>query len=187
MQTLHSINQVETLLKRGAVDLMPTDTIYGLVGCTNNPLSINKLYKLNSNNKPVTVIASGIDQLVDLGLVRRYLRAAEDFWPGPISVMIPCSNELNYLSQGTNWLAVRTPKHKGLIKLLKATGPLLTLLPDVPTLNLGNINKIKSVYQDKLDFYVMAESNINKEPSAIIKIIDDAIEVIRPGYSIKTS
>jgi L-threonylcarbamoyladenylate synthase len=171
------------LAEPGVVGVLPTDTVYGLVARAGDQTAVGRLYDLKSReHKPGTIIAADIDQLVELGVKRRYLKAVEQFWPGPVSVIIPCGPELEYLHQGKSSLAVRLPENAGLQKFLEETGPLLTSSanhPDEPTAN--TVDEAKKYFGDQVDFYVDGGDLSDHKPSTIIRIVDDAIEVIRQG------
>lgn len=174
----------EKLNKLGAIGVIPTDTVYGIVAKASDQAAVKRLYELKKReNKPGTLIAANIEQLEELGLKHRYLKAVEQFWPGAVSVIIPCSNpELTYLHHGKMSLAVRIPNDKDLQALLNATGPLLTSSanhPGEPTAT--TINQARDFFGDQVDFYEDGGDLSNREPSTIIRIIDDAIEVIRAG------
>src|SRR3990167_10824323 len=132
--------QLISLLKNGAVGVLPTDTVYGLVCRADNQPAVKRLYGLKKREKkPGTIIAADIDQLVKLGIKYRYLKAVEQYWPGAVSVVLPFSDPSKaYLRAGLPTLAVRIPKDKRLSVLLKQTGPLLTTsanAPGKPTVN----------------------------------------------------
>lgn len=163
---------------------MPTDTVYGVVARASDIEAVKRLYDLkNRDKKPGTIIAANIKQLEDLGLKHRYLKAVEDYWPGAISVVIPVSSpELKYLHQNTMGLAVRIPKDKNLNKLLKQTGPLVTSSANPPgDPPATDVEQAKAYFKNKVDYYIDGGDLSNREPSTIIRIIDDAVEVIREG------
>jgi L-threonylcarbamoyladenylate synthase len=167
-----------------AIGIIPTDTVYGVVARAADHEAVSRLYKLKSReHKPGTLIAAGIDQLVELGLKRRYLTAVQQFWPGAVSVIIPAADPaLSYLHQGKMTLAVRLPADKKLQRLLKQTGPLLTSSanpPGEPTAT--TIDQAKQYFGDQVDFYIDGDDLSDRQPSTLIRIIDDAIEVLRPG------
>jgi L-threonylcarbamoyladenylate synthase len=169
------------LLVPGAVGVIPTDTVYGLVARAADEAAVARLYELKHRElKPGTVIAASIDQLVELGIKRRYLTAVEQFWPGAVSVEIP--HGLTYLHQGTGRQAFRIPDDQALIALLEQTGPLQTTSANQP----GEapacvIAEAKEYFGDTVDFYVDGGDLTSNKPSTIIRVIDDAIEVIREG------
>jgi tRNA threonylcarbamoyl adenosine modification protein (Sua5/YciO/YrdC/YwlC family) len=178
-----SNNKLQVLLSGGAVGVLPTDTVYGLACSAGNEAAVSHLYSLKRRErKPGTIIADNIDQLVQLGLKARYLKAVEQYWPNPLSVIIPTGADLQYLHQGIQGLAIRIPKDNGLRMLLKKTGPLLTSsanLPGKPPAN--TIEEAKQYFGNEVNFYVDGGNLSDREPSTVIRIIDDAIEIIRPG------
>ncbi len=171
------------LLSTGKIGVIPSDTIYGVVAPAADEAAVARLYELKEREqKPGTLIAASIEQLENLGIKRRYLTAVEQYWPNPISIIIPTGPTLNYLHQGKMSLAIRIPKDNDLQKLLEKTGVLVTSsanTPGDPPAN--NVSEAKKYFGDKVDFYVDGGDLSNRPPSTIIRIIDDAIEVVRPG------
>lgn len=177
-----SIDETVKLLKEGAVGVLPTDTLYGLACSAAQPLAINRLYSLKQRErKPGTVIAASIDQLVGLGVPRRYLTAVAQFWPNPISVVIPIS-QLADLHAGQGSVAFRIPKDDQLTQFLQQTGPLLTSSANHPGEEPANtIDEARKYFGDKVDFYVDGGDLSGSKPSTVIRMVDDAVEVLREG------
>ncbi|HVX24270.1 MAG TPA: L-threonylcarbamoyladenylate synthase [Candidatus Saccharimonadales bacterium] len=174
----------QILQQPGAVVVIPTDTVYGLATRAADPEAVERLYQLKKRDaKPGTIIAANIDQLESLGLKRRYLTAVEQFWPGAVSVVIPCADPvLKYLHRGQMSLAVRLPEPADLRELLQQTGPLVTTSandPGEPTA--ANVTEARAYFGDQVDTYIDGGDLSNHQPSTIIRIVDDAIEVLRPG------
>lgn len=172
------------LLQSGTIGVIPTDTVYGLVARAADQAAVKRLYDLkHRESKPGTIVAANIDQLVELGIKRRYLTAVEQFWPGAVSVIIPASDPaLAYLHLGKQSLAIRIPVDTELLELLKNTSPLLTssvnLTAKPPA---QTIKEAKNYFGDQIDFYIDGGDLSNRQPSTIIRIVDDAIEVLRQG------
>lgn len=171
------------LLQEGAVGVLPTDTVYGLVALAAHPTAVHRLYGLKKRQqKPGTLIAADLDQLVGLGIPRRYLTAVQHFWPNPVSVIVPTTPELHYLDQGKMSLAMRIPKGAALSQLLRQTGPLLTTSANLPgEMPAQTIEEAKKYFDDTVDFYVDAGSREDSKGSTVIRVIDDAVEVVREG------
>lgn len=172
------------LIKQGVVGVIPTDTLYGLVGIASNASTAEKLMATKGRDKkPGTIIAANIDQLIELGFKARYLKAVEDFWPGPISIVIPSSDQsTNHLRHGQTAVPVRIPEDPKLIKLLNKTGALLTTsanMPDQPPAT--NIEEAEVIFGDNIGFYVDGGVLKDRQPSTIIRVIDDEVEVLRKG------
>ncbi len=177
-------NAVQNLQSDGTVGVLPTDTVYGLVCRAADQAAVSKLYDLkHREGKPGTVIAANIEQLIQLGLKPRYLKAVEQFWPGAVSVIIPCSDPaLAYLHQGKYSLAVRIPDRPELLQLLRQTGPLLTSSANHPGQPVAEtLSAARDYFADTVDFYVDGGDLSGHQPSTLIRIVDDAIEILREG------
>jgi len=184
MRIFNDINDPEliTLLKNGAVGVIPTDTVYGLVCRAADEVAVARLYEVkHRENKPGTLIAANIDQLVELGLKERYLKAVERFWPGAVSVRIP--HQPNYLvDPATGTVAVRIPDYPELLDLMKQTGPLQTTSANIAGDPVAvKLSEAQAYFSDTIDFYVDGGDLSGRPPSTVIQIIDDAIEVVREG------
>ena len=171
------------LLKNGAVGVVPSDTVYGLMASAHDQAAVMRLYDLKHRDQnPGTIIAANIAQLEELGLKSRYLNAVKHYWPNPLSVIVPCGDELSYLHLGKSSLAVRIPADEALRALLEQTGPLLTSSANHPGEPIAKDMAEAHVYfGDKVDFYVDAGDLGVRPASTIIRIVDDAIEVLREG------
>jgi L-threonylcarbamoyladenylate synthase len=180
------------LQKPAAIGVIPTDTVYGLVARAMDKAAVARLYRLKNRaaaGKPGTIIAANLEQLETLGLKRRYLKAVEQFWPGAVSVVIPAADPaLSYLHQGQQTLAVRIPDRAELCQLLAQTGPLLTSSANQPGKPPATtIQQARAYFDDQgnqagqVDFYVDGGDLSDHQPSTIIRLVDDAIEILRPG------
>lgn len=174
-----------SLLCDGSVGVMPTDTIYGLVCSAANHVAVEKLYGIkHREQKPGTIIAASVDQLIELGIKARYVKAVEQFWPNPISIIIPASApELQYLHRGKLSLACRVVQGpRELLNVLSKVGPLLTSSANQPGAKPSNtISEAQNYFGDSVDFYVDAGDLSGQMPSTLIRIVDDAVEILREG------
>lgn len=173
-------------LKKGQVGVLPTDTIYGLVGSALNPNTVERIFQLRKRqqDKPMIVLISSLSDLKLFGikLSLKQKKLLTKLWPNPVSVILPCSNKkFVYLHRGTKTLALRIPKSKPLLKLLKKTGPLVA-----PSANRAGekhaqtIKEAQQYFQNKVDFYV-DQGPLTSDPSPLIALTDDKIKVLR-GY-----
>lgn len=170
-------------LKSGQIGVLPSDTVYGLMASAYDKAAVERLYALkHREHKPGTLIAASIEQFALLGIKKRYLKAVESYWPGSISIIVPSGYELEYLHQGKVSLAVRIPDNDFMKTILNETGPLLTTSanhPGEPTAN--TIDQAIQVFGSSVDFYVDGGDLSANKPSTVIRIIDDAIEIVRQG------
>lgn len=173
--------EVVSLITGGSVGVIPTDTVYGVVCLAGNPEAVDRLYKLkHRRRKPGTIVAHDVQQLIDLGIKKMYLRVAEQFWPASISVVLP--HHLDYLSQGLGSQPFRIPDNKKLLSLLAKTGPLLTSSANPPDEPIADtVAKAKAYFHESVDYYVDGGNLSGSLASTIVKVVDDAVVIVRQG------
>ncbi|MEO8785025.1 MAG: L-threonylcarbamoyladenylate synthase [Candidatus Saccharimonadales bacterium] len=170
-------------LKQGAVGILPTDTIYGLVCRAADQAAVNRLYNLKPREaKTGTLVAASIEQLVELGFKARYLKPVANYWPNPISVVVPTEPSIDYLDKGLGTQPVRIPKHPVLQKLLQQTGPLITTSVNLPGQPEANTTaEAQNYFGNQVDFYVDGGDLSGQPPSTVIRVVDDAVDILRQG------
>jgi L-threonylcarbamoyladenylate synthase len=170
-------------LQQGGVGILPTDTVYGIVACAKSTKAVDRMLAIKvRDGKPGTVLAATVDQLIEMGIKARYVHAVEHYWPNPLSVVIPCDGTLQYLHLGKFSLACRIPKDPQLRALLEKTGPLMSTSANEPGQETAQtVREAQDMFGDHVDFYVDGGEKKHHQPSTIIRIVDDAIEIIREG------
>ncbi len=175
-------NLIRTI-KQGGVAVMPTDTLYGIVGDALNMSAVNRIYSLRkrSPQKPCIILIGSMDELEKFSIIltEEQKKTVAQYWPGPVSIICDCDNEeLAYLHRGTNSLAMRLPENQSLRSLLLETGPLVA-----PSANTEgqppakNIAEAKKYFGDGVDMYVDA-GNREGKPSKIIRLEKDGTESV---------
>jgi L-threonylcarbamoyladenylate synthase len=114
-------------LRAGAVVAVATDTVYGLVCDPGNPAAVQRVYELKRRPRQLelTLLAGAAAQLD--GIVRwnrAALRLAAEFWPGPLSLVLPVGDRRLAVPRQGETLSVRVPGHPALLALLTRSGPL---------------------------------------------------------------
>lgn len=191
-------NEIIEILKGDGVGVLPTDTLYGLVGRALSRKAFERIFKLKKRNEksPFIILISSIRDLELFGIKpsKFELEVMEKYWPacnalrsnvgrlGKISIILLCDNEkLSYLHLGTKTLAFRMPDKRNLSELLRQVGPLLA-----PSANFSGrkpaltIEEARAYFNDSVDFYV-DEGKLESLPSTLIEIKDGKVEVLRKG------
>lgn len=172
------------ILKNGGIGVIPTDTIYGLVGSALRPETVRRIYKVRQRNskKPCIVLIGNFYDLKLFGVsiapdTRQLLKK---YWPGRVSIILPCREKrFTYLHRGTKSLAFRLPQEKSLRDLLQKAGPLIA-----PSANPEGLSPAKSIRQAReyfsnaVDFYVDAGKIISKS-SALIAFKNGSVTTLR--------
>lgn len=178
------------IINKGGVGILPTDTIYGLVGSALSEKAVGRIYRLKkrSGSKPFIILISGIKDLKIFGIGDSPGTvpglSLKKVWPGQVSVILNCLNlpkGMFYLRPFGNTLAFRLPEPRWLRGFLKQTGPLAA-----PSANpegkkpAETIKQAKDYFQNKVDFYVDG-GRLAGKPSTLIKLDGDKIEIRRQG------
>ncbi len=172
-------------LNNDGVGILPTDTLYGLVGRALSKRAFDRIFELKKRDakSPFIILISSIEdlKLFDIEIGEEIKEILDKYWPGKVSIIFPCNNKFSYLHLGTDTLAFRMPDKKDLLKLLKQTGPLLAPSAnhpgEAPALT---IEEAKRYFGNSVDFYE-DEGKLESLPSTLIKIENEKIEVLREG------
>jgi len=181
------MRKVIDTLKNGGVGVLPTDTLYGLVGSALSKKAVTRIYKLKQRvpNSPFLILISDVSDLKLFGVkMPEVPPRALRFWPGMVTVVLPCptlSKGLSYLRPLNGTLAFRLPKLKWLGQLLKQTGPLVA-----PSCNTKakppavTIKQAKAYFGKQVDFY-FDKGLLQGQPSTIISLENGKTKVLRQG------
>jgi L-threonylcarbamoyladenylate synthase len=186
MKFSKDLNAINQLLLEGKVGILPTDTLYGIVGQALNKSTVERIYKLRlrTPSKPFIVLISGVDELkkfkVKLNSYQK--KVLKTYWPGKVSFILPClEKKFFYLHRGSKSLAFRFPADKELCLLLKKTGPLVA-----PSANLEGMKEAYTIKQAKkyfgntVEFYLDVGRKIGRA-STLAKVNKNDIVVLRLG------
>ncbi|MBI2599571.1 threonylcarbamoyl-AMP synthase [Candidatus Daviesbacteria bacterium] len=187
MKAASQLSDVIALLDKGNVGVLPTDTIYGLVGSALNRDVVEKIYRLRQRvkDKPMIILIASLNDLnkFNIKLTDTQKEFLKKIWPNPLSVVLPCfSEKFFYLHRGKKSLAFRMPKDGNLLEMLKQTGPLVA-----PSANFEgeppaeNINQAKKLFGNKVSFYI-DKGKRKAIPSTLIELSDNGtIKILRQG------
>lgn len=178
--------ELARILKKGGIGVIPTDTIYGVVGSALSQKAVARIYRLKKRrpDKPMIILIGSLKDLEIFGIKpdRRMRTLLREFWPGKVSVILPCApKKFFYLHRGRGTLAFRLPAPKDLKAFLRSTGPLVA-----PSANLEGKLPAKTVkgaqkhFGDEVDFYV-DKGRVVGNPSAIVELRNGSISVLRKG------
>ncbi len=184
MKVFTDINdpQIVSMLQAGAIGVIRTDTLYGIVCVATNKASVERIYALKGrdNYKSPIVLVANNEQLFDspspfVGTV------LIKYWPGPVSVIIPSIRAPKWIRRENNSVAYRLPDSSYLQTLLEQTGPLIA-----PSANpqgkppAVTVAQAVKYFGSDVDFYVDGGEVLNVAPSRILRVTDHTtIEQLR--------
>jgi len=176
--------EVVAMLRRGAVGVLPTDTLYGVVASTAFPDAIERLYEVRhrSSLKGCITLIADKDQAANLVEWSSFDRKlASKYWPGPVSIVLSVVEYAPaYLHPVKRTLAFRVPDKEDLQTLLWHTGPLFAPSANPAGMKpAATVEEARAYFGDKVDFYVDAGDLSGNKPSTLIRQKDGGVEVLR--------
>lgn len=171
-------------IQEGGVGILPTDTLYGLVGSALLPDTIDRIYQLKrrDKNKPLIVLISDIEQMEQFGieLSERLIEQLGSYWPGAYSIILPTiDDQFEYLSRNTDTIAFRLPDNDELRDLIRETGPIVA-----PSANIEGhtpattVEEARKYFGTDVDFYVDGGELVGK-PSTLLEFDGEEVNILR--------
>lgn len=160
------------LINNGAIGVLLTDTLYGLVARADNEQAVERVFKVKGRTptKPPIVLISDISQLYD-PLPDGVSATINELWPGKNSIILPSPSAPEWLVRGSKGVSYRLPNDERLTTLLAQTGPLIA-----PSANLEGeppartIAEAQAYFGDSVDFYVDDGEAVNDKPSSLYSL-----------------
>lgn len=175
MNNIWDNKELIKILQQGGLAVMPTDTVYGIVGRAEDALVVESVYQARqrSPEKPCIILIGDISELekFSINLTEVQKEKLKEYWPGPVSIILDCANDkFEYLHRGTDTLACRLPAQEELRKFLLETGPLIAPSANTEGSPVAkNVDEAKKYFRDQVDFY-MDGGEIQGNPSRVIRL-----------------
>lgn len=189
-----AIDEAATLLRSGALVAFPTETVYGLGADATNGEAVARIFDTKGRphfnplivHVPDIAAAQKIAQMSTMAL-----KLASSFWPGPLTLVMPRSEEFvsetdpisDLVSSGLPTLAIRIPDHPITQALLKATGRPLA----APSANRsGHVSATRAEHVasdlgNRVGMILDGGPTAYGLESTILAVTKDDIVLLRPG------
>jgi len=176
-------NLIKTL-EKGEVVVMPTDTVYGIIGSAHNRNTVERIYKIRNrtSGKPCPILIGDINELKKFSIILTEIQKDEiEKCREPVSIILDCPLEnFSYLHRGTKTLAFRLPTPEPLRKLLLKTGPLVAPSANIEGLPPAkNVAEAQKYFGDKVDLYIDGGTIAGKASKVIRLHPDGSVTVLR--------
>ncbi len=116
-------------LQAGGLIAYPTETVWGLAVDVRSEKAVGRLqrWKGRGQRQPISVLVENVAAADALGfeLGHQARRLADAFWPGPLTLIVPCSDAL---AKGMGPLADGIARRDGAVGLRCSSHPLATAL-----------------------------------------------------------
>ena len=178
--------KAEKILKDDGVVILPTDTLYGIIGSAFSKKAVERIYRIKGRNsdKPFIVLITSFLDLEKFGIKtgEKEAKILKKFWPGKVSIILPCKSEKwKYIHRGTNGIAFRmiSKKNNNLYDLINKVGslvaPSVNREGDTPA---KTISEAKKYFGDGVDLYIDSGKR-DVEPSKLLKYENGGFTILR--------
>lgn len=180
------MNNVVDVIENGGLVIMPTDTIYGIIGDATNEDVIKKVFNLKKRegSKAMLMLVSDIDMLKEYvtDISDDEQKLIESFWPGPLTIIFKKKNVSDLLTGGLDTVGIRCPNDERLLNIIMKLGrPILSTSVNVSgDLQAISIDVIDESILSNVD-YVIDDGECNKVASTIVVVNDGNFKVLRDG------
>lgn len=186
IEKTEDLQNAVTCLQRNEVAVLPTDTIYGIVGKAWSEEAVRKIYSLKNRlpTEPSIILISHLEELRTFHVkhIESYLPFLEMVWPGPLSIVFDVTREKlpSHLPFKESTLSFRFPSDSYMREVLRETGPLIA-----PSANprgekpAENIREAQNYFGTHVCAYIAGTPG--KTPSTLIEIKENVIKILREG------
>lgn len=168
----------------GSIVIFPTDTTFGIACRLYDNEALNRIQKLKNNQVfNYAVLCDSLVSINDLAFIDgRAKKLMIAFWPGALTLILK-SSKPHYEKTGEKKIAVRIPNHNGALNLIKKNGPLVTTSLSTEDQDLLlDLNKIKSIYKNQVDFIYEEYNNFYLNlGSTTIDLSEPTVKYVRIG------
>jgi L-threonylcarbamoyladenylate synthase len=174
------------ILKNGGVVAFPTDTVYGLGAGISLDEAVARVYRIKGRPKSqaLPLLLADLSQLTEVAISipasARLL--AENFWPGPLTLVLLKSDYVSDIVSGGKTIALRIPAHpiptalaRGVGTPIIGTSANLSGQPSVLT-----AAEAREQLGDKVDFIIEGECPGGRE-STVVDLSGETPVILRRG------
>jgi L-threonylcarbamoyladenylate synthase len=176
------------IISNGGLIAFRTDTFYGLGADPLNEAAVDRIktVKGRDEGKPILLLIAELEDLDPLvrSIPQLFARVAEEFWPGPLTIVMPADPELPYgITEGTGTVGIRLPDDPKVRALVGECGGRLT----ATSANVSGSEPAKSCaevqayFSSGIDLIIDAGEVQATKPSTVIDISVTPPRLIREG------
>jgi tRNA threonylcarbamoyl adenosine modification protein (Sua5/YciO/YrdC/YwlC family) len=176
-------------LRKGDVIIYPTDTGYAFGCALSSARGITKLRKLKGfgekHPKPLTMLVRDIAEIGKFAhMSNQAFRTIRRLLPGPYTIVLPATSDVPRAMKNRNHeVGLRMPDNPVCTMLVDLLGePLLTgsVTPFEDTPELDDPEELERIHAR--DVRVVIDGGpLWPDPSTVLRLVDDEIEVLREG------
>lgn len=184
-----AVEETAELLRSGGIAAVPTETVYGLAANAYDVEAVRSVFRAKGRpqDNPLILHICSTEMLYDIAESVRplALTLAENFWPGPLTMIFPRKPHVPAETcGGLDTAAVRMPRSSFTLALIEKCGfPIAA--PSANTSGLPSPTSAVHVYDDmngKIPLIIDGgECRFGVESTVVCFENDDTVRILRPG------
>jgi tRNA threonylcarbamoyl adenosine modification protein (Sua5/YciO/YrdC/YwlC family) len=180
------IDRVVDCLKQGGVIAYPTDTTYG-IGCDIfNKKGVKKIYQIKQRDprKPFSFICADLSDVANYAQVSNFaFKIMKRNFPGPYTFVLEATRVVpDLLTTKQRTVGIRIPDNAIVMGIVRQLGhPLVTTSANMSDEDPFHDPTMIDEAMGKMLDMVIDGGILLGDPSTVISLIDDKIEVLRQG------
>ncbi len=182
------VDKAYRIIRECGLVVSGTDTVYGLLTSPYSDECVLKLYKAKERplDKPLPILASSVKAVLGIVEVDSKTKAfLKSIWPGPVTVILRVKENIfsKYVSRSEEYIGFRVPATPIVRLIAERNGGFVTGTSanisgkPAPT----TVEEAVKQLGDRVDLYIDLGLAPLKNPSTVIRVTDNGIEVVREG------
>lgn len=183
------LHDIAARIKEGQIAVIPTDTMYAIVGDALNVKAVERICKLkniNTDKTNLSIICHDISMAAEYSRIdNKGFRLMKENCPGQFTFLFPTVSTLPRAFKGRKTVGIRIPDAQFARELAEAVGnPIITTSIAYEDEDYAiNTDLIGEAYEGKVDFMV-ADDDGTTEVSTIVDCTGREPEITRQGLGI---
>lgn len=179
------LSEVIATLRASQLVVVPTDTVYGVVGDAFDPAATAALRaaKRLAPTAPLTVLIRNPRQVVGVAsdIPEAADRLMSSYWPGPLTIVLPATDGLSWDIGTPSVVALRMPTDDLLLEVIADIGPLVCSAAACPVDPLPHtVDEASASLGDEVALYI-DDGVRDGDVSTIVDLTGQHATVLRAG------
>lgn len=170
----------------GKLIVYPTETVYGIGADIYNEAAIKNLYVVKNRpfDMPLSVAVSDKAMLERVAVLNENAdKLIKAFLPGPLTIIIKKQPDVpDIVTSSSQKVGIRIPDNRFALELVRRTGPIVATSANLHSHpDAVSVDAAIADFGDRVDTYIDAGSCTIGQPSTIVWLMDNQVEIVRQG------
>jgi tRNA threonylcarbamoyl adenosine modification protein (Sua5/YciO/YrdC/YwlC family) len=180
------IDDAAAALRRGALVVFPTDTVYGLAARPDDPAATGRIFEAKARPRHLTIPVL-VATTAEARRVATFDARAERLataWPGALTLVLPRTEASRGWDLGAErgTVGVRVPAEPLALALLARTGPLaVTSANRSGEPPARTCDELRDVFGDAVDVHLCRAEPLEQTPSTVVDLTGAEPRIVRIG------